>query len=297
MWSYASSSSSDLNIYQGRRPLELSLFHKTNYWGREPIESCVAWDEFSIQEPCVWLQARPEGLGPCCHRRGCRTIEFTSQSFQQEGGGMDEDEWVLYLVRMSYHGDPYFYFYTTDVSGVYLSNRFDVGHCGATQVRSSRGDNEQHYFYKFCLCPRGMEPALRKPNGWRVWLWAAALIDYCRHQHLKHRLLLHVVFFYLLCMQSISSSRDFDAIKREYKALAEVRTFMTDILCCCVCLYFAAQVVQGSDGKGSFRIGEYAGLGGLEERIDNYMNDEGRDSDGDWIHCHIGVICNSLLQI
>ena len=31
---------------------------------------------------------------------------------------MDMDEWVLYLVRMSYCGDPYFY--TADVSGVCL---------------------------------------------------------------------------------------------------------------------------------------------------------------------------------
>ena len=95
MWS---SSSSEADTYQGRM-LELSLFHRTNYWGREPIEANVAMDEDSIEEPCVWLQARPYGLGVCCHGRGCRTVEFTSQSFQQEGGGMHGDEWVLYLVR------------------------------------------------------------------------------------------------------------------------------------------------------------------------------------------------------
>ena len=48
--------------------------------------------------------------------------------------------------------------------------RFDVSHCDATQVRSSPGHNDQHYFYKFCLCPRGTEPALRKPDGWKVRL-------------------------------------------------------------------------------------------------------------------------------
>ena len=149
--------------------LELSLFHKSNYWGRESIESCVAWDEFSIQEPCVWLQARPLGLGPCCHRRGCRTIEFTSQSFQQEGGGLDEDEWVLYLVRMSYCGDPDSYATVSD--GVCLIGLMCVIAAQHIQVGSNSGDNEEHYFYKFCLCPRGTEPALRKPNGWRVRLW------------------------------------------------------------------------------------------------------------------------------
>ena len=55
-------------------------------------------------------------------------------------------------------------------------------------------------------------------------------------------------------------------------------------------------MVQGSDGKGSFRIDEYNGLEGLEDRISNYMDEDGTDSDGYWIHCHIGVICNSLQQ-
>ena len=75
-------------------------------------------------------------------------------------------------------------------------------------------------------------------------------------------------------------------------------TFMCEILCSvrAVLVFAEHQVVLGCDGKGSFCIDEYVGLEGLEERINSYMDEEGTDSDGYWIHCHIGVICDSLPQ-
>ena len=168
----------------------MRLVHRTNYWGKDSIQAFCAYDEDDVEEPCVWVQARPDGIRPCCHRRGTRNVDFDAWSLTHEGGGNSGCEWVLYLIRQNY------------------------------------GDSEDHYFFKFCLCPRGYEPANRKVGRW--------------------------------------------------------------------------EVVSGDDGKGAFWIDEQSnGLSALEERIFNRtgMGDDGWDEYGEYfVHCHVGIICDSLAQ-
>jgi len=116
--------------------LRLELSHWTTEAGAsaDAIYASHSEQEKNVEEPCVWVMARPKGLGPCCKNPGMandKLVYFDAESLAGESGGDSKREWVLY------------------------------------EIRRNRGDSDRHFFYKFCLAPKDRK--LNKQRWSKLW--------------------------------------------------------------------------------------------------------------------------------